>query len=458
MIDEVKATIKRYNMLNKGDGVLVGVSGGPDSLTLLYIIKDLEKEYNLRIYAAHINHCLRDNESDLDEEFVKFNCENLGVPLFCKRVDVDGISKSKKISLEEAGRFARYEFFEEISKKINAQKIAVAHNANDNAETILMRITRGCGLDGLCGIKPVRDNIIRPLIEIKREDIESYCKDNNLNPRIDLSNLDKTYTRNKIRLELIPYLEKEFNEKIINIINRMSNLVCLDAEYINLELQKIMKEIIIKQNEEYIIVNLDKINKQSEFIIPKILRLLILELQGNLVEIEQINVLELMKFIKYAKTGSKHDLPKGLKVKKSYNELTIYKNNNIIEARKYSYSINIPGNTLIEEVKTSIDACFTDSLDVKVDKYTQFFDYDKIKDSLFVRTRMDGDVFSPSGMRGTKKVKDYFIDKKIPKEDREQIPIIATKNEVVWIIGERISEKYKVDNTTKKILVLKYNL
>jgi len=380
-----------------------------------------------------------------------------------KNMSGAGISTSSGIP-DYRGDNGIYSQLQKEMIKINAQKIAVAHNANDNAETILMRITRGCGLDGLCGIKPVRDNIIRPLIEIKREDIESYCKDNNLNPRIDLSNLDKTYTRNKIRLELIPYLEKEFNEKIINIINRMSNLVCLDAEYINLELQKIMKEIIIKQNEEYIIVNLDKINMQPISMISRILRCAVERLQGHLTDLEYTNIEQAVNFINNAKTGTTLDLPKGLKLKVNYKELIISKFYNQEKVDGYNYRINIPGRTFIKQTGAIIDTQIINidrdikEVSLKLDKYTQAFDYNKLSANISLRTREKGDRFAPSGMLGTKKLKDYFIDQKIPREFRETIPLIAQDGDIIWIIGYRLSERYKIDEQTKKVIIIKYIL
>src|SRR3712207_2162004 len=224
LIEKVIHTIKQNNMFEVGDKVVVAVSGGPDSICLLHILYKLKEKLDISIVAAHINHCLRGEEADKDEEYVRKFCENLNIQCFIKKEDVHKISKDRGISCEMAGREVRYDFFSEVLNNVGANKIAVAHNANDQAETILMRMLRGTGLEGLIGIRAVRDNIfVRPIIDITRDEIEDYCYVNNLNPRIDKTNLENIYTRNKIRLELIPYIQKNFNSDVIEVLNRFSD-------------------------------------------------------------------------------------------------------------------------------------------------------------------------------------------------------------------------------------------
>ena len=199
-------------MFNDGDKVIVAVSGVPDSICLLHILNSLKRQLNIELCVAHINHCLRGDESDKDEIYVKNFCESLNIEFRSKSVDINKIIETQNISCESAGRNARYDFFNSLREELNAQKIAIAHNANDQAETVLMRIMRGTGLEGLVGIKPIRDNIfVRPLINSTRQEIEEYCFTENINPRIDKTNLETIYSRNKVRLELIPYIQKNFN-------------------------------------------------------------------------------------------------------------------------------------------------------------------------------------------------------------------------------------------------------
>ena len=211
--------ISENSMLDKGDKVIVAFSGGPDSTCLLYILNELKEELGITLLGAHLNHCLRGQESDKDEEYAKKTCESLNIDFYSKRVDVHRISQEKNLSCEMAGREVRYEFFNELMHKFNASKIALAHNANDQAETILMRIMRGTGIEGMVGIKPVRDKIyVRPILHLNRSEIEKYCEEKNINPRIDKSNLEKIYARNKVRLDLIPYIEENFNSDIVNTL------------------------------------------------------------------------------------------------------------------------------------------------------------------------------------------------------------------------------------------------
>lgn len=255
---QVEETIKKFNMLEKGDKIVVGVSGGPDSMTLLNILISLKEKYSLTLSVAHVNHMIREN-AKIDEEYVKEFCKENNIECFVKRSDVVEKSQKEKKGLEEAGREVRYNFFDEVLKSTNSNKIAIAHNLNDNAETIIMNALRGTGLSGLKGIEPKREKFIRPLIETKREEIEEYCKQNNINPRHDESNDDNTYTRNKTRNIVIPYIKKEYNPNIINTLKRLSEIVRENEEFFKREVEKHYKEIIISE-ENKIVYDLKKFN------------------------------------------------------------------------------------------------------------------------------------------------------------------------------------------------------
>ena len=224
MKQKILQTIKKYNLIENGDSIVIGVSGGPDSICLLHVLNELKNELNFKISVAHINHMIRE-EADDETEYVKEFCENLGIECYIKRIDVVKIANNLKRGTEETGRQIRYEFFDEILEKTASNKIATAHNNNDKVETILMNILRGSGLSGLKGIEAIRDNkYIRPLIETSREEIEKYCEENNLNPKIDKSNNENIYTRNKVRNIVIPYIKQEFNPNILKTINRLSEV------------------------------------------------------------------------------------------------------------------------------------------------------------------------------------------------------------------------------------------
>ena len=297
--NKVTKTIKKYNLIKNGDKIVIGVSGGPDSICLLDILKKI-KNPTFDIIVAHINHMIRE-EADEDENFVKEYCSKNNIQFYSKSIDVQKIANNNKISTEEAGRNARYEFFDEILKKTSGNKIAIAHNKNDKIETIIMNELRGCGLSGLKGIEPIRGKYIRPLIECERQDIERYCNDNELNPRIDKTNFENIYTRNKIRNIVIPYIKKEFNPNIIETMDRLSILVTEQEEYIQNQVKKIYKELLLEENlqkdkeKDYIVLDLKKFNNQEKVIKSNIIIYTITRLFNTAKGIERIHIEDIIK-------------------------------------------------------------------------------------------------------------------------------------------------------------------
>ena len=244
IFEKTLSTIKKYNLIEKGDKIVLGLSGGPDSVCLLHILNRLREVLDIEVYAAHLNHQIRGLEAQQDALYVSQLCESLGVTFFVKSINVPQYCKDNKLSLEEGARKLRYEMFFEIKESLNANKIAIAHNMNDQAETVLMRMMRGTGLQGLKGIDYIRDGvIIRPILDIERSEIEAYCEEHKLNPRIDSTNLESIYTRNKIRLELIPYMKENFNSNVTESIVRMSNSLKCDNELIEEEAIKQFRNI-----------------------------------------------------------------------------------------------------------------------------------------------------------------------------------------------------------------------
>jgi len=323
MKQKILQTIKKYNLIKNGDSIVIGVSGGPDSICLLHVLNELKKEMNFNIYVAHINHMIRE-EADLETEYVKGFCNKIGVECFIKRIDVIKIATELKKGTEETGRQIRYEFFNEILEKTNANKIATAHNNNDKAETIIMNILRGSGTTGLKGIEPIRDNkFIRPLINTTREEIEEYCINNNLNPKIDKSNNENIYTRNKIRNVVIPYIKQEFNPNIIKTINRLSEVITEENEYLNNLTAQIFNKIYvgagivptqINKDENQIILDLKKFNNLELVIKRRLILYTINELLGSTEGIEKINIDDIIKLC-INNIGNKYLMPtKNIKI------------------------------------------------------------------------------------------------------------------------------------------------
>lgn len=303
--EKVLKTIKKYELIESGNNIVIGVSGGPDSMALLNILINLieNKKLDCKIIVAHINHGIR-KEAEEETKYVKEFCERKNIPCYIKKEKVEDIARKEKIGTEEAGRKLRYCFFEEVAKETKADKIATAHTSNDNAETVLMNIIRGSGTSGLKGIEIKRDNrYIRPLLESTRQEIESYCDEKKLNPKEDKSNKENIYTRNKVRNELIPYIEENFNPNIITSLNRLSDLAKEENLYIENQVKNKYKEIMIQEylndkqlnNTNQIILNLKKFNEQEVVIKNRLVRYTISKLLGNSQNIEKIHIEDIVK-------------------------------------------------------------------------------------------------------------------------------------------------------------------
>lgn len=296
MKEKVLETIKKYNLIENGDKLVIGVSGGPDSITLLNVLLEIQRDkvIDFSIVVCHVNHMIRE-EAIQDEEYVFEFCKKYNIEFFVKRIDIQKVSSEEKIGTEEAGRIARYKFFNEILEKTSSNKISTAHTANDNAETVLMNIIRGSGTSGLKGIEAKRDNLIRPLIECSRVEIEEYCNKNNLNPRIDKTNFENIYTRNKIRNLLIPYIKENFNPSIIESINRLSDLSKMENEYLEKMTKKAFKEILIEKKDNQIILDLNKFNLQELVIKNRLVLYTINILFGTRSGIEKKHIEDIIK-------------------------------------------------------------------------------------------------------------------------------------------------------------------
>lgn len=336
--EKVLDTIKKYELISNGDKLVLGVSGGPDSMCMLNILKEIKENgiLNFEITVAHMNHMIRE-EAKKDENYVKKYCKENGIKFYSKSIDVEKIANTNKISTEEAGRNERYKFFDEILKKTASSKIAIAHNKNDNAETVIMNIIRGSGVSGLKGIEAKREIYIRPLIECEREEIEEYCEKENLNPRIDKTNFENIYTRNKIRNIVIPFIKQEFNPNIIETINRLTDLVREEETYIEKQVEKEYKEILIEENLEKrtIIVDLKKFNNEEKVIKSRLILYTITRIFGSSKGIEKIHIEDIIKLCNN-NIGNKYLTPnKNIKV--------LTKNSKIYFLGKADYQVSVKG-------------------------------------------------------------------------------------------------------------------
>lgn len=317
-------------LVKPDEKIIVGVSGGPDSMCLLNILYNLK--YN--IVVAHINHLIREDATD-DEAFVKEFCDKRNIPIYIKRIDINKKANSEKIGLEEAGRNARYEFFEEVRLKENATKIATAHNKNDVAETVIMNMLRGSGINGLKSIEKIREGkYIKPLVEIEREKIEEYCIKNNLNPRIDSTNSDNTYTRNKIRNIVIPYIKQEFNQNIVQTLSRMAEIVTAEMDYLEKQTEMVYNDLVVSENSECIILKLKDFNNLDLAIKRRIIRYAIDRLFGTKQGIEKIHIDDIIKLCSN-NIGNKYLTPnKNVKVMIKNKQINMLKTNDSCDILK----------------------------------------------------------------------------------------------------------------------------
>ena len=444
MYQKVKAYVKKWHMLQKEDSVIAGISGGADSVCLLFMLLKLQKELGFALMAVHVNHGIRGAEAECDEAYVKRLCRQWNVRLKVYRENVPAYAKEHGMTEEEAGRDIRRTCFCKVLKEWGGTKIALAHHENDNVETLLWNLCRGTGIRGLGGIAPVNDVWIRPLLCVKRREIESYLKKRGISYCTDTTNADRRYMRNRIRMDVIPYLEDCVNTESVSHMGKTMERMYELEQYILEEVGQYKESCTGWKNGRRII-------RQTEYTkIPKALRDNVLheilcETAGRRKDIEEVHV-QMLRDLFTKQVGKRIDLPYGVTAIRTYEGVRFEKN---IPEASYAgdenelFSIRVfdrePGNVTFPE---------------KI--YTKWFDYDIIKNTVKIRHRIAGDSIVINRYGGRKKLKQYFTDQKVPQEDRDKIWIAADGDEVLWIVGYRQSQKYQITEKTTKILEIQY--
>ncbi len=456
----VLQTIYKYNMISSGDRVLVAVSGGADSVCLLHILNSLKNDLGFEIACAHVNHGLRGEAADRDERYVKKLCKSLGIRFFVKQEAVAALASENKLTVEEAGRVVRYDFFKQLKNDYGFNKIATAHNKNDNAETVLMRIIRGTGIDGLSGIPYVReDGVIRPILDVSRADIEEYCSQNKLEYCTDSTNLDNDYTRNKIRNELIPYIEREFNAKASESLIRLANSADEDSRFINGYAERLYSRLGSPlPGKAPNVLHIESFKMVNRAIGARIIRLAAQKSAD--VKLERKHIDDIFNILDRP-TGTSIDLPAGLKAEINYGWLTF---NGPFDKRLVELStdgffeeVSVGDSVYLEGIGKNISLREENAKNYKLKINEIAIDLDKLNNQpLFLRSRRSGDRLVWFSDGRTKKIKNIFIDAKISKKDRNKIPLICTGDEVVAIVGNRVSEKYKLTKDSERALVIEY--
>ena len=473
VLQKVTEYNRKYKMIEEGDGVLVGLSGGADSVCLLHILNELAEKLHFSVYALHVNHSIRGKEADEEEQFAASLCDKLGVPFVSIKEDVPDYAEKNRVSLEEGGRMVRYAALERVKQEWGCNKIALAHHANDSAETMLFHLFRGGKLSGLAGIPPVRNDIIRPLLCCTRKEIEGWLDKRNISYCTDVSNFSEEYTRNKIRHRMIAYAEEEINPKAVLHMQQTAEYMRQVKDFVEEETERLFTNAVQEKKETYRIAV--SVLAKAPFFLQQQLIYKLLGKLGGVKDVTELHVTQVLSLLE-KQSGKRVDLAGGICAERSYDRLVLgRKDETKVEQEVF---VDIPGNYPImlsakvafpinedTDSSTAVFGSFTESLDafltfsvfpyvntmkIPKNRYTKWLDYDKIKDAIILRKRQPGDVLSFKN--GTKTLKAFLIDEKIPKEERSQITLVACGKEILWMPGVRGSEAYLVEQQTKNVL------
>ncbi len=450
-IEKMKETIARFEMIEPGDKLVVGVSGGADSVALIHALAQLQAEYNLQLVIGHLHHGIRGKEADEDAEFVARLAESLGLPLDAMKEDVPRAKRTMKVGLEEAARRVRYEFLERLADESKAQRIAVAHTSDDQAETVLLNVLRGSGIEGLVGISPVRGRVVRPLIQHSRREIEQYLSGVGQEWRIDASNVDTSYTRNRIRHDLIPHLQQNFNPAVKNALLTLSEIARDESGFLQSETANVFQSITRDLSSDCVAFDAEAFGALHIALKRRTLRRAIELVKGDLLDVEFEQVERVIRHLACDQDFS-FTLPSGrVYAALSGGELKVFKLLSP-EVINLCRSIAVPGVTSVPELDIQlavrqVDAAMRPSSDSEA-----VLDADCLVGRLTLRTWRTGDRIQPFGMTGRKKIQDLFVDNKIARADRGRIPIVVDDEKIVWVVGVSMSELVRVTAKTERAL------
>jgi tRNA(Ile)-lysidine synthase len=463
----VDHTLHTHRMIQFGDAVLIGVSGGPDSVALIHILRALAPKYGLKLAIAHLNHGLRNNASDSDQAFVATLAEKFQMPLHVERQDVRQYQKSRHLSVEEAARQVRYRFYRRIASKHGYHKVALGHHADDNAEQVLMAMLRGSGPLGLAGIPPLRsDHIIRPLINLRHGELLGFLASQNLDYIEDSSNRELQFLRNKIRSRLLPELQAEYNPKCVESLNRTATILFAEEKWIDDRIRPIFKQAVVLDDPDSLGLSLDRLNQEPIAAQRRLIRKALLKVKGNLRRITFTHIEAVLKLAQEGAAGGMLDLPDRIRVGQDQGCLLFSKSQQLprrtadgeLHSAVFAYAYQLPGagEILIKEAGLQIrfdEIPIEHVLDgYQTERQIAFMDRDKVSFPLVIRNFRPGDRFSPLGIRGRQKLKKYFIDHKISRTERMKCPIVLSRNKIIWVAGHRLDNAVKIDSQTRRLL------
>jgi tRNA(Ile)-lysidine synthase len=454
LVQRIRQFIDQFTLLAPGDSVLLAVSGGPDSVALLILFNHyLKALYRLDLFVAHLNHGLRDKAADHDEQFVKSIAKELGLPCFIKKTC---IRKKSGESLENKAREVRYHFLENVAKKAGIKKIATAHHQDDQAETVLMHLLAGSGSTGLMGVRPVHGNVIRPLLGVSKAALIDFLKVHRQSYCVDKSNNDIKFLRNRIRHKLLPYLKMHFGHHVSETVSRLALNTYSDAFIRPSFIKMLVDKMTIKESRELREIDFNQIRLCPALLLKPVLQSILAKFKSTRLTTSLMN--DFRKNIILGKTGGAVIFPGNIRAERSYEAVVFSKKTRkrttaiarTFPKRRGTYRIGPRGPMVkISLVKNRKSICFPAARELRA-----FFDFDKIADTIQLRNRKRGDRFFPLGAPGIMKLKDFFINEKIPREKREKFFVFESKRSIFWVAGLRIAESFRVGQRTRKILVV----
>jgi tRNA(Ile)-lysidine synthase len=448
----VRDTIERHAMLAPGDRVGIAVSGGADSVALLHLLAGDAEEYALTLFVLHLNHGIRGEETDRDEAFVEEMARSMGIPFDSEKISIPEIRRERGGSLEDLCREERYAFFDRMARRHRLDRIALGHTLSDQAETVIMRLLRGSGLEGLKGFLPVRDGIyIRPLMEVTRDEAISFLRDRNIPFVTDSSNEDTAYLRNRVRSELLPELKTTYNLRLEETIGRTAEILRMEDDFIRESVANMIGEWKIGLQETRLQV--PRLKGLHPALLWRLIKTLLEGYSSGKNGIGYLHVKAVVDLVESPGPSASADLPFNLTVRREYDDLVITMRGEMSKTRDFSYEAGLPGVVDITETGQRMTFVLVDAKEA--DHHSEnpvFMDYRAISPPLVVRNVRPGDRIQPLGMEGTKKVAALLMDEKIPKGKRRSIPLLVDRTSVLWVPGVRLSDRVKMTDMTEKVV------
>lgn len=463
----VAQTIREHGLFEPGDSVLVGVSGGPDSVALLHVLIDLAPAFSLRLGIAHLNHGLRGSASDRDAAFVSSLAQQFHLECYSEKIDVRDFRRRHRLSMEEAARTVRFRFFAKIAAQHGFDKTALGHHLDDNAELVLMYMLRGSGPLGLSGIPLLRDGgIVRPLMGLTRSQIIDFLIEKKIRFVSDETNADDGFLRNRVRNRLIPVLKKNYNPRIIETLNRQSSILREEEKWLDSVVEPIFRQAVIDERDDRITISIHRIDPLHTGAKRRVIRKAIQRVKGNLRRIRFSHVDAVIRMADRGPSCGSLDLPDRIRVARRGDLLSVTREETALRRRvrraedtrafSYTHTLFRPAPLFIREINAHLKFTEIDRPDLSplapAEHPVAYFDLDRIRFPLVIRNIRPGDRFTPMGMSGTQKVKTYFINNKVDRTRRANCPVLTSRDKIVWVVGHRIDDSRKVLPSTRNVL------